>query len=259
MFHRLDLGGHSAHAHAPPVKVSCPNPGCAIPVNRPAADFGRRVVCPGCGKDFLFADPCHTCEDFVIYDLETTGLYPDHDDLIQIAAVRFRAGSVVTDDAFFSFAKPRRPISAFIESYTGVGNRHVRDAPPPGAVLAGFSHWVGDSTLIAHNGLRFDSKFLTATSARHGGPCREVPCIDSIHLSKLLFGSTRGTGHSLDHVTTRLSLSTRGIRRHDARGDVELLAAAVSEMRSRLGLDTALNGLPRHPAHLPVPNNGPFT
>jgi DNA polymerase-3 subunit epsilon len=233
------------------MKVTCPNPGCALPVNRPAAEFGRRVDCPGCGLAFVFAPRSHDGEDFVIYDLETTGLYPDHDDLIQIAAVRFRAGCVLADEPFFSFARPRRPISPFIESYTGVGNRHVRDAPPPGEVLAAFSEWAGDATLIAHNGLRFDSKFLTATAVRHGGPSREIQCIDSIHISKLLFGNARGTGHSLDHVTSRLRLSTHGIRRHDARGDVELLALAVAEMWRRLGLDPAFNGVSRHPAHLP--------
>lgn len=235
----------------PPMKLNCPNPGCSLPVSRPAADLGRQVVCPGCGLSFVFAALRHTGDGFVIYDLETTGLYPDQDDLIQIAAVRFRAGSVLAGESFFSFAKPRRPISSFIESYTGVGNRHVRDAPPPGEVLAEFSQWAGDATLIAHNGLRFDSKFLTATTGRHGGPSREIQCIDSIHISKLLFGNVRGTGHSLDHVTSRLRLSTQGIRRHDARGDVELLARAVAEMWTRLGLDPAFNGVSRHPAHLP--------
>lgn len=233
------------------MKIPCPNPECAFPVNRPAADLGRRVACPACGLTFVFANCCHSSEDFVIYDLETTGLYPDQDELIQIAAVRLRAGRVLAGETFFSFAKPRCRIPRFIETYTGIGDRHVRDAPPPGEVLAAFSRWTGEATLIAHNGLRFDSKFLTATTARHGGPAREIPCIDSIHLSKLLFGNTRGTGHSLDHVTSRLRLSTQGIRRHDARGDVELLALAVAEMWCRLGLDPAFNGVSRHPAHLP--------
>lgn len=198
--------------------------------------------------DFVRKTPMHT---FAIYDLETTGLYPDDDDLIQIAAVRFCNGQLIAEDAFFSFARPRRRISSFIENYTGIGNHHVAQAPSPGQVLCAFSEWLGDSTLIAHNGLRFDSKFLAATSRRHGQTVREIPCIDSIHISKLLFGKTRGLGHSLDHVKSRLGLAETTLRRHDARGDVDLLARAVTAMCERLQLDAAFTGVRRHMTWLP--------
>jgi DNA polymerase III epsilon subunit family exonuclease len=188
---------------------------------------------------------------FVIYDLETTGLYPDSDDFIQIAAVRYHDGRVIAEDEFFSFARPRRRISSFIESYTGIGNHHVVGAPSPEEVMCAFSAWVGDSTLIAHNGLRFDSKFLAATSDRCGRATREVSCIDSIHISKMLFGKTRGTGHSLDVVKARLGLAESTLRRHDARGDVDILARAVATMQQKLQLDTSLTGVPRHPSKLP--------
>jgi DNA polymerase III epsilon subunit-like protein len=171
-----------------------------------------------------------SAHSFVIYDLETTGLDPLGDDLIQIAAVRFCAGEIWADDAFFRFAKPRRSISSFIESYTGIGNRHVASAPCPEEVLCEFSSWAGPSTLIAHNGLRFDS----------------------IHISKMLFGSTRGTGHSLDHLKSRLGLAESSLRRHDARGDVDILGRAVAAMVQRLGLDHALTGVRRHESRLPL-------
>ena len=189
---------------------------------------------------------------FVIYDLETTGLNPECDDLIQIAAVRFAEGRIISDDSFFSFARPRRSISSFIESYTGIGNRHVVNAPRPEDVLCQFSAWAGESTLIAHNGLRFDSKFLASTSRRVGRQTREISCIDSIHISKMLFGKTRGTGHSLDHVKSRLGIADTSLRRHDARGDVDLLGRAVAAMSVRLQLDAAFTGVPRHQTLLPL-------
>jgi hypothetical protein len=67
----------------------------------------------------------------------------------------------------------------------------------------------------------------------------------------MLFGRTRGTGHSLDHVKRRLDLHETALRRHDARGDVDILGRAVVEMRRRLELDKALNGVPRHESRLP--------
>jgi DNA polymerase III epsilon subunit family exonuclease len=213
---------------------------------------GTRVACAECRHVFYWTDAHHTGETFVLYDLETTGLEPTYDEFIQLAAMRFASGQLRPENTFASFAKPRRPISAFIESYTGISNRHVQNAPRPEEVLCKFAAWVGDSTLIAHNGLRFDAKFLAATCQRHGLPKREVESIDSIHMSKMVFGRARGTGHSLDHLVSRLRIDHRGSRRHDARGDVEILGRVVTDLWLRLGLDPAFNGVPRHGAVLPA-------
>ncbi len=233
------------------MKIPCPNPPCQLNLEGANSHIGRQVVCPGCGHEFFWTDRFHNDATFVIYDLETTGLYPDEDEFIQIAAVRYHDGRLIAEDSFFSFARPRRSISSFIESYTGIGNRHVAGAPRPEEVLCRFSEWAGEATLIAHNAKRFDSKFLAATCHRHALPMREVDCIDSIHISKMLFGKTRGTGHSLDHVKSRLGLRDTSLRRHDARGDVDLLGRAVVSMCQRLNLDASLNGVPRHQTFLP--------
>lgn len=58
---------------------------------------------------------------------------------IQIAAMRFSSGCLSPEETFASFAKPRRPISAFIESYTKIGNRHVQRAKRPEEVLCEFA------------------------------------------------------------------------------------------------------------------------
>ncbi len=232
------------------MKINCPS--CTLSIAGSKSAIGTRIACPECRHPFYWTDRWHSGQSFVVYDLETTGLNPDDDEFIQIAAMRFSGGSLCPDDTFARFAKPRRPISSFIESYTGVGNRHVAEANRPEFVLGEFSRWAGESTLIAHNGLRFDSKFLAATCRRHGLPMREVHSIDSIHMSKMLFGKTRGTGHSLDHLISRLRIDQSGIRRHDARGDVEILGRAVASMWQRLELDHAFNGVPRHHAILPI-------
>jgi len=233
------------------MKISCPNPSCGQHISGPKTLIGRRIACPTCGHSFIWSDCFHSGDSFVIYDLETTGLYPDSDEFIQIAAVRYQSGCLCREDGFFSYARPRQSIPPFITSYTGISNDDVRHAPQPGEVLCQFARWAADSTLVAHNGLRFDSKFLSATCRRHQLPTRTVHCIDSIHISKMLFGNTRGTGHSLDHLKQRLGLRDTTLRRHDARGDVDLLGRAVEEMSRRLGLDTALNGVRRHTGLLP--------
>jgi DNA polymerase III alpha subunit (gram-positive type) len=234
------------------MKISCPNPSCDHQLSGPKSRIGQRVSCPTCQHSFIWTDCFHTGDSFVIYDLETTGLYPDSDEFIQIAATRFQAGNLFPEDSFFSYARPRHRISSFITSYTGICNDDVRQSPPPEEVLCQFARWAGCSTLIAHNALRFDSKFLAATCQRHRLPSREVQCIDSIHISKMLYGNTRGIGHSLDHVKSRLGLRDTDLRRHDARGDVDLLGRAVQEMSRQLALDNALNGVKRHTSLLPI-------
>lgn len=199
------------------------------------------------------APPERPPAEFVIYDLETTGLSPDRCEIIQIAAVRFRGGRVVREEMFFTYARPAQAIPAFIARYTGVTDAHVAAAPRPHEALAGFARFVGDAAgLIAHNGHRFDSRFVEATCRRHGLGTRAVHSIDSLHLSRRMFGTARGTGHGLDRVLSRLGIGREGATRHDARGDVALLGRAVEVMWNALQLDAACSGLPSHRTALPV-------
>lgn len=226
----------------------CPNRQCAATLQFPGATAGQRVRCPQCGT--VFATPGVT--SFVIFDLETTGLSPDGCEIIQIAATRFRNGEVVAGDSFSSYCRPTQPISRFISDYTGITDRDVRDAPRPIEVLTRFSQFVGDSVIMAHNGHRFDTKFLESTCHQHRVPRRTVESIDTIAFSRRLFGTTRGTGHSLDRVMQRLGLRASQYRRHDARGDIQALADAVRIMWRRLDLDQHGTGIPRRETILPA-------
>ena len=173
--------------------------------------------------------------DLVVFDLETTGLSPSFHEIIQIAAVRMRAGNILHQEAFATYVQPRARIPAFITQYTGITNAQVQHAPPAGDALVSFSRFVGDATLIAHNGQRFDMPFIRESCSQHGLPVRPVGFIDSMTFSRKLWGG-RG-GHGLDAVMTRLRLSANGARRHDARGDVQILAEAVRRMWGQLSSD----------------------
>ncbi|OIQ86983.1 DNA polymerase III PolC-type [mine drainage metagenome] len=190
--------------------------------------------------------------DFIVFDLETTGLSPNFHEIIQIAATRMRAGQVQKGDHFFSYVRPEMPISGFITAYTGISNRDVAKAPSICEALAAFSDYVGDAVLIAHNGHRFDSKFLAAACEKRCMKSRPVELIDSIHFSKRLFGSTRGTGHGLDVVLARMGVTTINGRRHDARGDVSGLAQAVERMWRKLEIDKNCSDIPRVKTLLPT-------
>lgn len=170
--------------------------------------------------------------ELVIFDLETTGLSPYQHEIIQIAGVRMKAGRILEKEFFSTYVKPRAVISPFITRYTGITNDHVKGTPKAKDALVEFSSFVGDAVLIAHNGKTFDMPFIRESCARSRLPVREVGFVDSMAFSRKIWGG-RG-GHSLDAVMERLRLKAKDNRRHDARGDVRILAEAVRRMWGKL-------------------------
>lgn len=166
--------------------------------------------------------------DIVIFDTETTGLSPSENEIIQIAAVRMRDGCVLGGETFSSLIRPGGSIPPIITDITGIADTDVRDAPPAAEVLCAFSRFVGKSTLIGHNARRFDMPFIREGCARHNLPVRRVEFVDSIDLSRKIWGG-RG-GHGLDAIMERLEISEDAVVRHTAPGDVAILAEAVLRM-----------------------------
>lgn len=171
----------------------------------------------------------------IIFDIETTGLSHVYDDIIQIAAVRVRSSTWEVEESFETFVRPLRRVPHHITALTGITHGQVAQAPVATDALVRFSRFVGeDSTMIAHNGARFDMPFLHKSSLRHGLGVRPTKSLDSISLSRKVWG---GKGHGLDAVLHRLELSASGMQRHDARVDVDLLHQAVRIMWGRLGAE----------------------
>ena len=173
----------------------------------------------------------------IIFDLETTGLSPYLHEIIQIAAVKVTVGAWDVSESFETFVKPERRVPSFITELTGIKQEHVDNAPSVKEALLSFSRFAGEgSILIAHNGLRFDMPFIRESCLRSGMPVRNTSAIDSRSFSRLLWGVRDGhSGHGLDAVMQRLGIAASTTHpRHDARGDVEMLADAVQQMWKRL-------------------------
>ncbi len=170
----------------------------------------------------------------IIFDLETTGLSPYLHEIIQIAAIKVTVGAWDVSESFETFVKPEQPVPSFITQLTGIKQEHVDNAPSVKEALLSFARFAGeDSILVAHNGLRFDMPFIRESCLRSGMPVRDTSAIDSRNFSRLLWGG-RG-GHGLDAVMKRLGIDASTThQRHDARGDVEMLADAVQQMWKKL-------------------------
>ncbi|EIP97784.1 DNA polymerase III epsilon subunit-like 3'-5' exonuclease [Opitutaceae bacterium TAV1] len=177
--------------------------------------------------------------DLVIFDLETTGFSPRWHDIIQIAAVRLRGGRT-PGETFSTYVRPRCPVPESITDLTGITDADVADAPGTPDALRAFARFVAgengreNTTLLAHNGHRFDMRFIAESCAQHGLPTCPVRFIDSIWLSKKCWPAE--SLHNLDVIVERLGIDpgATGHRRHDARADVHLLANAVRRMIQNL-------------------------
>ena len=93
----------------------------------------------------------------VAIDIETTGLDPQKDAIIEIAAVRFNGHRVEAE--WSKLINPSRPIPRIITQLTGITDEMVRHAPPVNAVIQDLADFVGDDPVLGHN-VRFDLSFL---------------------------------------------------------------------------------------------------
>ncbi|MCI0520009.1 MAG: DEAD/DEAH box helicase [Chloroflexi bacterium] len=93
----------------------------------------------------------------VALDIETTGLDPKKDAILEIGAVRFSGHRVEAE--WSTLLHPGRPIPPFITNLTGITDQMVLQAPPIKAVLPALVEFVGDSPIVGHN-IAFDLSFL---------------------------------------------------------------------------------------------------
>jgi DNA polymerase-3 subunit epsilon/ATP-dependent DNA helicase DinG len=114
----------------------------------------------------------------VSLDLETTGLDPKKDAIIEIGAVRFSGNR--EEAVFEELINPGRPIPPEITHLTGINNEMVRNAPPLSAVLHKLVDFVGDSPVLGHN-VQFDLGFLFQANA-----LQYVQAIDTFEMASIL-------------------------------------------------------------------------
>lgn len=99
--------------------------------------------------------------DYVVLDIETTGLDPDYDDIIEISAMKCVADEPI--DAFSTLIKAPFGVSDFITDFTGITNEMLADAPAISDIFPQFLEFLSDNIIIGHN-VNFDVNFLYDTS-----------------------------------------------------------------------------------------------
>ena len=101
-------------------------------------------------------DPLPT---YVALDLETTGLNPDQDTIIEIGAVKFQRRQVL--ETFQTLVNPYRELSPFIKRLTGIAQKNVDRAPPFASVAGELQNFIGSFPIVGHH-VSFDMGFLSS-------------------------------------------------------------------------------------------------
>ena len=95
--------------------------------------------------------------EYVAIDLETTGLDPSSEKIIEISAVKFIDGK---SEAVFSYLlDPKRAIPPFIQDLTGITNQMVSGKPDFSDIMHDFLNFIGNSPIVGHN-IKFDINFI---------------------------------------------------------------------------------------------------
>jgi len=154
--------------------------------------------------------------DFVVFDIETTGLKARFHEIIELACVKVSEGKIV--ERFSEFIKPEFPIDAHITELTGITNEMVSNADRVENVLKRFLEFAKGSVLVAHNA-NFDVGFLKKYSEKY--KLRFDFCyMDTLGLSRKLVTNIKR--HRLDRVAKALGISFEG--HHRAINDAEVTA-----------------------------------
>lgn len=175
---------------------------------------------------------------YVVFDTETTGLYPDQgDEIVQIAAVRIINGKRVKTEAFDTLVNPGRNIPGASTQVHGITNDMVAEAPDTVTAVQRFHKFAEGAVLVAHNA-PFDMAFIRRHENAAG--CRfDHPILDTVLLSAVVYGEAES--HSLDALAHRLGITIPEEARHTAIGDAiataDALLKVIPALKAR-GLET---------------------
>lgn len=125
-------------------------------------------------------------DTYTIIDIETTGLSPVHDEIIELAAIRIEKKEII--DTFSCLTKPSCKISEFISSLTGITNEMLTSAFELGSILPAYLDFIGDNILVGHN-IHFDINFIYDNSLKLLNQPLRNDFVDTLRLSRRLMKS----------------------------------------------------------------------
>ena len=165
-------------------------------------------------------------DEFIVFDLETTGKYAATCAITEIGAVLVKNGEVI--ERYNTFVNPEMPIPEEVVKLTSITDDMVKDARKIGEVLPEFLAFVGNRLMIAHNA-DFDIGFLREAAKKLNIPFSN-PYLDTVALSRFLNKDLKS--HKLDVVAKYYGLGD--FNHHRACDDAEMLSLIFFRMVEKI-------------------------
>lgn len=167
--------------------------------------------------------------EYVVFDIETTGLSPRYNKIIEIGAVRIREGKI--QDTYSRFVNPEVPIPYSITKLTSINDSMVIDSPTIETVLPEFLDYVGDAILVAHNA-GFDTGFIKEFARRQGLPF-DYTIVDTMTLAHILIPELGK--YTLDRLCKQFGVSLENHHRacDDAAATAEIFVKMLKMVQDR--------------------------
>lgn len=170
------------------------------------------------GKEITFVD------DYVLVDIETTGLSPVSDDIIEIGAIKVKNNEII--DTYNELIKVNRKLTTFITNLTGITDEMLKNGKLPEIVLQEFIGFVGEDTIMGHN-VNFDLGFLRNKCMKYLDVKLQNSYIDTMYLARKLVPDSPNykLGTLADYFNINYKGAHRGLR------DVEITYSLYNELK----------------------------
>lgn len=172
-------------------------------------------------------------DNYIVIDIETTGLDFEYSHIIEIAAIKYSEG--IKSDTFCTLVQPTpfyetqngkdelKFVSEFITDLTGITNDMLKSAPTESDSILKFMDFIGDSILVGHN-VGFDINFLY-DSAKRSNLVLKNNYIDTLRIARKLFPDMNH--HRLSDIAQKLNIPSP---KHRALSDVLTTSQCFSKM-----------------------------
>lgn len=178
--------------------------------------------------------------DYVVFDLETTGISSKTDEVIEISAVKVKAGKVAEE--FNTLVNPKRRIPFGASQVNGITDDMVADSPLFEEVLEKFLDFTEGLVLVGHNIAHFDMKFIYRDAMKFYG---RIPANDYVDTLVIARRHLPGLGHyRLVDLAQHYGISAKGAHRamNDCRMNQKVYECMVAEMRNAQGTGNSVGG-----------------
>ena len=168
--------------------------------------------------------------DYVVFDVETTGISCQYDDVVELSALKVRDNKIV--DEFSTLVKAEKPISYGASMVNGITDDMLTDSPTFETVLSDFIEFIEDLPLVGHNIYTFDMNFIYRDCKKYFNKIPDNDCIDTLSLSRMCLKGLKH--HKLTDVAQYYGISTDGAHRalNDCRMTQLVYEGLCAEMKN---------------------------